>query len=379
MKYNPGHFQPNVWQRITKIISSNRIGSAYLFSGPEGTGKEAAALAFSAALNCQGNEIICGSCSSCVRFSSLQHEHLHVIVPLPRKKANFDKDTDVLSIIGDDNVVLLTDLLQKKGTDPFQKINIPRAKRILINSIRELRKKLYLKSVDSGYKMVLIFDAHCLSDGDGASANALLKLLEEPPKKTTIILVTDYKSMLLSTIQSRCQQIDFPPISHDIVSTYLTEDRGIHSGEAEFYANLADGNIHKARFLADRTVAEILKTMKDQVEAVVNSNGDGWRSYINNMSRMVRSDPNNFKFHLFLLQTWFQQSVRFRQNISSPLAQNGFGEALKTFTTSYPQANLTTANSVIETTIASINRNFYMPLTLTNMLIDIQHYLKGKA
>jgi len=69
----------------------------------------------------------------------------------------------------------------------------------------------------------------------------------------------------------------------------------------------------------------------------------------------------------------------FRQNISSPLAQNGFGEALKTFTTSYPQANLTTANSVIETTIASIDRNFYMPLTLTNMLIDIQHYLKGKA
>ncbi|HJM12737.1 MAG TPA: hypothetical protein QF484_06120, partial [Candidatus Marinimicrobia bacterium] len=147
MKINPTHFQPEVWQRITKILTSNRVGSAYLFSGPEGAGKEAIALAFSAALNCQGSEIVCGKCSSCIRFTTLQHEHLHVVVPLPRKKTSFDKNTDVLTIIGNDNASLLTDLLQKKGTDLFQKIKLPRAKRILINSIRELRKKLYLKSV----------------------------------------------------------------------------------------------------------------------------------------------------------------------------------------------------------------------------------------
>ena len=96
MKINPAHFQPDVWQRITKILSSNRVGSAYLFSGPEGSGKEAVSLAFSAALNCQENEIICGKCSSCIRFATMQHERRHVIVPLPRKKTSFDKDTDVL-------------------------------------------------------------------------------------------------------------------------------------------------------------------------------------------------------------------------------------------------------------------------------------------
>ena len=378
MKINPTHFQPEVWQRITKILTSNRVGSAYLFSGPEGAGKEAIALAFSAALNCQGSEIVCGKCSSCIRFATLQHEHLHVVVPLPRKKTSFDKDTDVLTIIGNDNASLLTDLLQKKGTDLFQKIKLPRAKRILINSIRELRKKLYLKSVDYGYKTVLIFDAHYLSDGDGASANALLKILEEPPEKTVLILVTDHKSMLLSTIQSRCQQIDFPPLNQNIVSAYLIE-RGIGSKESEFYAHLSDGNIHKARFLSERPIDDILKIMKDQIESVVNPNGNDWRAYINNMSRKVRSNPEEFNFELFLLQTWFQQSYRLRQNIDAPLAQNGFAEALKLFSTSYPHANLTAVNSVIETTIESVNRNFYMPLTLTNMLLDIQRYLKGKA
>jgi hypothetical protein len=111
----------------------------------------------------------------------------------------------------------------------------------------------------------------------------------------------------------------------------------------------------------------------------VNPNGNDWRAYINNMSRKVRSNPEEFNFELFLLQTWFQQSYRLRQNIDAPLAQNGFAEALKLFSTSYPHANLTAVNSVIETTIESVNRNFYMPLTLTNMLLDIQRYLKGKA
>ncbi|MEA1881986.1 MAG: hypothetical protein U9N31_06245, partial [Candidatus Marinimicrobia bacterium] len=170
MIFSAEKYQPDVWQRIAKIVASNRVGSAYLFSGPEGVGKEAAALAFGAALNCRENAMVCGTCSSCIRFATMQHEHLHVVVPLPRKKDSINKDTDVLTIIGKDNAALLTDLLQKKGKDPFQKIKLPQAKRILINSIRELRKKLYLKSVDYGYKIVLIFDAHFLSDGDGASA-----------------------------------------------------------------------------------------------------------------------------------------------------------------------------------------------------------------
>jgi len=308
----------------------------------------------------------------------LQHEHLHVVVPLPRKKDSIDKDTDVLTIIGKDNAALLTDLLQKKGKDPFQKIKLPQAKRILINSIRELRKKLYLKSVDYGYKTVLIFDAHFLSDGDGASANALLKILEEPPDKTIIILVTDHKAMLLSTIQSRCQHIDFPPLENNTICAFLEEAR-VPATESEFYAYLADGNMHRARFLSGRPIADILKLMKDQVETVVNSNGHGWRSYINNMSRMVRSDPDEFKFQLFLLQTWFQQAYRLRRNIAGPLAENGFAEGLQLFTTSYPSADLTAVNGVIETTMGSVQKNYYMPLALTNMLVDIQHYLQDKT
>jgi len=140
MIWDPSFYQPNVWNRLLKIIQSNRIGSAYLFSGPEGSGKEALAVSFASALNCLGEDILCGTCTSCKRFATLQHEHLHIVTPLPRVKEGVDRDTDVLTIIGKNNEELLTNLLQKKGSDPFVKIRLPKSNRILINSIRELRK-----------------------------------------------------------------------------------------------------------------------------------------------------------------------------------------------------------------------------------------------
>lgn len=377
MSWDPVIYQKHVWNRLVKIITSNRIGSAYLFSGPEGSAKEATAISFAAALNCQGEDILCGTCSSCKRFSSLQHEHLHVVTPLPREKDTVDRDTDVLTIIGKSNQELLTDLLQEKGKDPFLKIKLPKANRILINSIRELRKKLYLKSVDKGIKTVLIFDAHYLSVGDGASANALLKILEEPPKKTTLILVTDHKALLLPTILSRCQQIDFPPLSNDLIKAYL-ESGGVSSKESEFYAILADGNIQRAKYLQKQPEKEILAEMKEQIEAIVNSNNADWRKYINGMSRLVRSDSDEFKFKLFLAQTWFLQTYRLKQNLQAPLVLHGFADSVSSFSNSFPKADYAAINSSIEDTINSIDKNFYMPLKLTNMLIDIQHHLQGK-
>jgi len=222
----------------------------------------------------------------------------------------------------------------------------------------------------------LIFDAHYLSIGDGASANALLKILEEPPGKTTFILVTDHKSILLPTIQSRCQQIDFPPLSDEKIKSHI-ESAGIPHKESEIYAMLSDGNIHRATYLQKRSVLEILTEMKKQVEAIVNSNSADWRKYINEMSRLARSDLEEFKYNLFLVQTWFLQTYRLKQKLPAPIFQNGFADSITSFSNLFPKAEFSAINSSIEDAINSIDKNFYMPLKLTNMLIDIQHHLQG--
>ena len=77
------------WGKLSRISDSGNVGSAYLYSGPKGSGKEGLALKFAQLLNCQVSNIeICFKCESCIRFSTLQHERLNIIVPLPTPKDN---------------------------------------------------------------------------------------------------------------------------------------------------------------------------------------------------------------------------------------------------------------------------------------------------
>ena len=95
----------------------------------------------------------------------------------------------------------------------------------------------------------MIFDAHLLSEGMGESANALLKILEEPPENTTLILVTDSKNALLPTVISRCQNIHFPNLRKDCVKSILIE-KGFDDQQATEITFIARGDIHLAIDLA---------------------------------------------------------------------------------------------------------------------------------
>jgi len=95
------------------------------------------------------------------------------------------------------------------------------------------------------------------------------------------------------------------------------------------------------------------------------------------MSRLARSDLEEFKYNLFLVQTWFLQTYRLKQKLPAPIFQNGFADSITSFSNLFPKAEFSAINSSIEDAINSIDKNFYMPLKLTNMLIDIQHHLQG--
>ena len=76
--------QPIVWDQLAAIFKSGRIGTAYCFTGPPGCGKEGLALTFTALMNCENNNSFPNcECFSCLRFKTLQHEHLNLVVPLP--------------------------------------------------------------------------------------------------------------------------------------------------------------------------------------------------------------------------------------------------------------------------------------------------------
>ncbi|NOZ03000.1 MAG: DNA polymerase III subunit [FCB group bacterium] len=365
--------QPVIWKKLARVRQTNRVGSAYLFTGPPGCGKEALAIAFAKLLNCESpSDTYCGSCPSCHRFATLQHEHLKLVVPLPAAKSTTDKGS-VLDKLSQSSVDFLTKAIQEKARNPFHKIMVPKASRIRIDSIRELRKTLYFKSQVAGQKMVLIFDAHLLSAGQGEAANALLKILEEPPDRTTLVLVTDHKADLLPTIVSRCQQVDFPPLETAVVRQVLEQQ--MEADQAKFIAGLAQGDMHRALSLSQRATEELLSMMKNLALAVVRADGAEWRKFVSNLSRLATSNPDEYIFNLYLLQLWFKSAYRLRIGLEDELHLESLLGDLHSFNTGYPNADLHRVGEQLEEAITAMARNHYLPLTLINLLIGIQRSL----
>ena len=366
-------FQERVWDRIRKISESNKIGNAYLFSGPPGCGKEGIAIKFAQILNCElSNTDICGSCPSCLRSSNLQHENIKIVFPMPTPKKGTD---NVVSDIDKKSLDVVTQHIHKKSINPFHKIRIPMANRILIQSIRELRKSLYLKGQSLGKKVVLVFDAHLLSSGQSEAANAFLKLLEEPPPNTTIVLVSDHIELLLPTIISRCQRIGFPCLADSDIESWL-QSKMVRKEDIPFLVGLSRGNLHSAQFFISKSSRDLAGLIKSLVGTITKNEPEKWRKFIQDYSKLARQGKEEFAYHFMLIRVWCQSTNRLKNNINDSLHDTSLVDGMKKFVSIYPSADFLSIVSDLEDTVRAISMNLYMPLVLTNLLLQTQKNLK---
>ena len=180
---------------------------AYLFSGPEGSGKRLGMQAFAAALLCaQGG---CGSCRDCSLALRERHPNMLVLEPT---------GPDIL--------------VGKDATDQ--------------NTSRWLAARAHLTPPEPGLKVLVVLQADRLRV---EAADVLLKVLEEPPGDTVFTLVSARPDDLPETVRSRCQEIVFPPLEEEFVVRTLTEE-GVEERKARLACRLAGGNLGRARRLA---------------------------------------------------------------------------------------------------------------------------------
>lgn len=367
--------QPRVWERLSQIRISKQVGGAYLFSGPAGCGKESLAIQFAQLLNCEtSSEKPCDTCPSCQRFRQLQHEKLKLIFPLPTVRKKKDDGSGTSSTIGKGDMELVTEAIAKKAEDHFHKIKIPKSNRILIQSVRELRKTLYFKSEPTGRKIVLIFDAHLLSVGMGEAANALLKILEEPPENTTLILVTDHVELLLPTILSRCQRVGIPRLNDIFIRDWL-QMKMVKDSEIQLLTGLSQGNIHQARFLISQPIGDLLKLVNGLVKMISNDNPDHWRKFTQTYSRLAHQDSATLSFHFMMLKIWFRSANRLARRVDDILHETSFKPGMERLISTNPNADFSAITFELEDATLSIPMNLYMPLILTNLLLRIQKHL----
>jgi len=136
----------------------------------------------------------------------------------------------------------------QSGNHPDIIIVEPSGPFIRIGQIRDLCHTLALKPFEAGSRVAIIKDAQAMNP---AASNAFLKVLEEPPEQTTLILTARHTSDLLPTIVSRCQHIRFNPITRKILEEMLVHKQEMHPDEAAAIATMSKGSFSKAIYMAE--------------------------------------------------------------------------------------------------------------------------------
>lgn len=245
---------------LRSALENQRLPNAYLFHGPEGIGKDAAAIELAKAINCLNPDLggleACDECVHCLQVGSLSSPILHFTYALAKDVESPGEGSNQK----EEDLEVIREELAQKAADPYHNIAIPRAMAIQVGQIRELRMNLS-RSMGSGKKRIVIISEADMMNPQ--AQNAFLKTLEEPNTNTLIIMTSSNINRFYPTILSRCQEVRFDVLSHDEIATALIERDELQRDEADFIARLANGSYSQAR----RMIGEDLKEMRRQIVA----------------------------------------------------------------------------------------------------------------
>ncbi|MBI3982984.1 MAG: hypothetical protein HY337_08740 [Gemmatimonadetes bacterium] len=206
--------------RLAASLTDGRFPHATLFVGPPGVGKQRIAIWVAQGLLCDdGPGAPCGKCQSCRQVAALGHPDLHWFIPVPRPKAT-DPDKQIDEARG-----LLADAVADRRARPLYDRPAGTASHALA-SIRLLHRIVHVRPFQGPRKAVVLGNAERLvvQEASHEAANALLKILEEPPADTYVMLTTSEPQSLLPTIRSRLVPVRIGGVGDETVRRFLSRE-----------------------------------------------------------------------------------------------------------------------------------------------------------
>ena len=282
-----------VKEALQRMLTSGRLPGALLFTGEEGVGKKLFALEVARALNCRtpkDNEA-CGRCSSCARIAKLNYP----------QRDDAEEWTQII------------------WTDHPDVGLVVAPKRVLrVEQMRQIEREANFRPFEGKARVFLVDEADKLND---ASANALLKVLEEPPPTSHLILITSRPAMLLPTILSRCQMIRFAPLAPAEIESHLLANKLTDGKTAKIRARAAGGSIGRALSNDMVTFTSQRKAMLAVLNALVMTND---RAQLLRSAEQLNEAQyrNEFEERLDVLETLIRDAWMLSLGVSRELLVN---------------------------------------------------------
>jgi DNA polymerase-3 subunit delta' len=314
--------QTKIIRLLRRALAQDLLPHAFLFTGMEGVGKKLTALTLAKVVNCEegARGDCCDRCISCRKTASGNHPDI--------------------------------DVIEREG--PF----------IKIEQIRALKHGLRFKPLESRYRVTIINNSQHLKV---EAANALLKVLEEPPADNLIILTALETTALLPTIVSRCLHLPFQPLATVEISAHLCQTHSIEPERAAVIAKLAGGSLSRAMALLDEkklarrnwileTVAEIHKSRIPDLLAATNS----WKG-----------DNLDLQQDLEWLKTWIRDLLvqQFEATDSIGLLNSDLADKVETLASHMRSHHLLQIFDLVCTVQGAIGYNVNRRLSLETLLL----------
>ncbi len=234
-----------VKEQLKRCVDENRLAHALLITGPKGNGKLPMAVALAHYLLCgkRHNGDACNACPACVKMNKLIHSDLHFVFPVVKKKSGSDS-----APISDDYIAEWREIFLKNPyfgySDWLTKLGVENQQPMIYErESSEILHKLSMQSREGGWKIVIIWLPEKMKE---ACSNKLLKIIEEPPKETLFMLVSEEPEQIIPTILSRTQKVEIPAITCEDITNALMIKYGLSGNDAMRVAQQSGGNWEKA-------------------------------------------------------------------------------------------------------------------------------------
>lgn len=350
--------QLRVKKLITSAFQRNRLAHGYLFHGPPGVGKDAMGIHLAMGLNCTAGQLDgCGQCQSCRQIIQLEHPSFRFVFPVPSRPKGMKQDK---------YNILIREKSLERIKNPYRNSSFTPETSTLpsigIEQIRALKQEVILKQQSGYYRVFLISSAEEMTL---PASNSLLKLLEEPPSGTILILTTASPNRILPTIASRCQTIRFDALSVKDVEKALMGFSKLDEDNARFFSRMSNGSMQRALSLIDEHFEEFRNAAWNFLEISLQGNH---LHRLAECDQLIQNlDRAGIESMLELLLTYFRDLLCIQTGVPEKMINIDRENLMIRFLKHHEDLNLNEALSSVEHAIASLKKNVYLDLIVHSL------------